>query len=88
MFSEYLKNKVQIHHSHVTCEIIGYSHSYCCQKIRENFFKITVVAHNLFRFNFFFLPKGLRAGVWWTKDIKIGGKNPTDITFANIGNQF
>ena len=25
---------------------------------------------------------GLRAGVWKTKDIVIGGKNPTDINFA------
>ena len=59
-------------------EIIGYSHSYCNQKNRENYFKILVVAHSLFRFNFFFLLKGLKAGVWRTKDIKIGGKNPTD----------
>ena len=31
--------------------------------------------------------KGLRAGVWRTKDINISGKNSTDISFANIGNQ-
>ena len=31
--------------------------------------------------------KGLRAGVWRTKDLNIGGKNPTDTSFANIGNQ-
>ena len=31
--------------------------------------------------------KGLRAGVWRTRDIKIGGKNPTNINFANTGNQ-
>ena len=33
----------------------------------------------------FFLVKGVRASVWKTKDIVIGGKNPTD--FAHIGNQ-
>ena len=27
------------------------------------------------------------AGVWRTRDVNIGGKNPTDIYFANIGNQ-
>ena len=26
----------------------------------------------------FFLLKGLRAGVWGTRDLNIGGKNPTD----------
>ena len=31
--------------------------------------------------------KGLRAEVWRTRDIKIGGKNATNINFANIGNQ-
>ena len=30
--------------------------------------------------------KRLRAGVWRTRDISIGGKNPTNINFANIGN--
>ena len=36
---------------------------------------------------FFFLLKGLKTGVWRTRDINIGGKNPTDISFANISNQ-
>ena len=31
--------------------------------------------------------KGLRAGVWKTKGISIGGKNPTNINFANIRNK-
>ena len=31
--------------------------------------------------------KGLRAGVWKTRDVVIRGKNPTDINFAHIGNQ-
>ena len=29
----------------------------------------------------------MRAGSWRTRDISIGGRNPTDINFANIGNQ-
>lgn len=36
---------------------------------------------------FFFLVKGIRASVWKTRDIVIRGKNPTDISFAHIGNQ-
>ena len=31
--------------------------------------------------------KGLRASVWKTRDMVVGGKNPTDISFAYIGNQ-
>lgn len=41
----------------------------------------------MFRFDFFLLAKGLRAGVWKTKDIVIGGKNPTEINFASIAQQ-
>ena len=36
---------------------------------------------------FFFLLKGLRSGIWRTRDITIAGKNPTDISFATIGKQ-
>ena len=48
---------------------------------------IRVVAHNLFRFDFFFLMKGLRVSVWQTRDILMGGKNLIDIKFTTIGNQ-
>ena len=84
-----MENTCCIHHSHVTGEIKGYAHSFCNEKPRENYFKIPLVAHNLFRFDFFFFftKEGLRSGVWRTKDITIGGKNPTDINFASIGNQ-
>ena len=33
------------------------------------------------------MVKGLRVGVWKTRDIVIGGKTSTDINFAHIGNQ-
>ena len=48
--------------------------------------KLSVVADNLFRFDFFLL-KGKTAGVWKTKDISIGGKNPTNVNFARMGEQ-
>ena len=53
-----MNNKTHIDHSHVNAGIIGYSYSYCNQKVRENKSKINVIAHNLFRFDFFFLLKG------------------------------
>ena len=82
-----MENTYCIHHSHVTGKIKGYVYSFCIEKARENYFQIPVVAHNLLRFNFFFLLKGLRSGGWRTRDITIGGKNPTNKNFASIGNQ-
>ena len=55
--------------------------------MRENYYNIPVIAHNQFRFDFFLFLKGLRATVWETTDIQIGGQNPTDINFAIIQNQ-
>ena len=48
---------------------------------------MSVIAHNLFQFDFFFLLNSLRSGVWRTKDISIIGKNPSDINFASIRKQ-
>ena len=53
-----MRNKTHIHHSHISGEIIGYTHSYCKYKVRKNRAKISVLAHNLFRFDFFFLLEG------------------------------
>ena len=82
-----MRNKTHIHHSLVSGKIIGYAHSYCNYKVRENKPKLSIIAHNLFRFDFFFLLKGLRAAVWKTRDITIRGTNPTNISFTMIGNQ-
>ena len=81
-----INNKVHIHHFHINGGIIDYAHSYCNEKVREYKSEIRVIAHNLFRLDFFFLLKGIRARVWQTKDI-FRGKNPTNICFASIGNQ-
>ena len=50
-------NQLAIHHSHVTEKIIGYAHKYCNLQIRENYYMIPVIAHNQFRFDFFFIFK-------------------------------
>ena len=76
-----------MHHSQYTGNIIGYSHSYCNFKVRENREKISVNTHNLFRFDFFLLLKGMKTDSQRTRDISIGFKDPTDTNFANIGNQ-
>ena len=41
-----------IHHLHITGEIICYVHSFCNQKVRQNKNQISVIAHNLFGFDF------------------------------------
>ena len=82
-----LNNTSCIHHSHITGEIAGHVHTFCNEKFRENYYSIPVVAHNLFRFDFFIFMKGTRPSAWHTTDFNIGGKNPTDINFASTGNQ-
>ena len=63
-----MTSKNHLHHSHISNETIGYAHSFCNAKVRENKYKITVITHTLFRFDFFFPLKGLRARVWRTRD--------------------
>ena len=48
-------------------------------KNSENYFTIPVLAHNQFRFDFFFFKKGIKPSIWETKQISIGGKNATAI---------
>ena len=43
-----------IHHSHITDEVTGYGHSFCNKEVRENKNQISLIAHNLFGFDFFF----------------------------------
>ena len=80
-------SKNVIHHSHITGDIIGYAHSFCNLKVRENKNQISVIAHNLFGFDFFFFLKGLKLGSWRTRNISIGGTNLVNINLANIANQ-
>ena len=80
-------DKHVIHHSHITGEIIGYTHEVCNRRVRENKSNISATAHNLFGFDFFFLLKGIKVSVWKTTNLSIGGSNLTNINFANIGEQ-
>ena len=48
-------SKNVIHHLHITGDIIGCAHSFRNLKVRENKSQISVIAHNLFDFDFFFL---------------------------------
>ena len=68
-FKGLMYSKTNIHHSHITGEIIGYSYSYCNLKVRQNKDKVRMIAHNLFRFNVFFFLKGIRASSWRTREV-------------------
>ena len=78
---------VVLHHSHINGKIFGYAHDVCTQKVKESRSPIPVIAHNLFKFDFFCVLKGLRLCVWRTKNISKGGRNLTDIQYANISDQ-
>ena len=78
--------KIHLHHSHITGEIKGYSHDFCNWIVRENRDVVSCIAHNFFKFDFYFFLKNIRISVWKTKDINVGGKNLTDINFASIDN--
>ena len=80
-------SKNVIHHSHITGEITDYMHSFCNQKVRENKNQISVIAYNLFGFELSFFFKGLKLGVWRTRNLSVGGTNLTNINFANISDQ-
>ena len=78
--------KIHLHHSHVTGHVKGYAHDFCNWTVRENHDVVPCIAHNFFKFDMFFLLKGIRLSVWRTDDIHIGGNNMVDINYAQIDN--
>ena len=56
--SSLIYNKNVIHHSHKIGDIIECAHSFCNLKVMENKNQISVIAHNLFGFDFFFFLFG------------------------------
>ena len=81
-----INGKTHLHHSHVTGEVKGYVHDFCNWTVRENNDVVPCIAHNFFKFDMFFLLKGIRLSVWRTDDINIGGNNMVDINYAQIDN--
>ena len=77
-----IKGKVHLHHSHMTGEILGYSHDFCNTiAIEETRSKIPFVAHNFFGFNIFYFLKTFIASAWCSKQLNIG----THLTHVNFG---
>ena len=81
-----INGKIHLHHSHVTGEVKGYAHDFCNLTVRENYDVVPCIAHNFFRFDMFFLLKGIRLSVWRTDELNIGGNHMVDINYAQIDN--
>ena len=79
---------IWVHHLHVSGNIYGCAHDFCNRKVKELCNQpISVFAHNLFRFDFFFVLKGLRFSVWRTKDLNMGGKGIRNMSYATMADQ-
>ena len=72
--------KIHLHHSHITGEIIGYTHDFCNKKVIElEKQEIPCIAHNLFGFDFWFFMKGFSTMSWCSKELSAGGTNLTNL---------
>ena len=74
--------KIHPHHSDATGEILGYALGFCNLKVGENQSSFSCWAYTFFKFDMFFLLKGIRFSVWNTKDLNIGENGL--INFASL----
>ena len=83
-----IKGKVHLHHSHMTEEILGYSHDFCNTAVIEKSKpEIPFVAHNFFGFDIFYFLKTFIASAWCSKKINIGSTNLTHVNYSVIDNE-
>ena len=80
-----ITQKLHLHHSHITGEIIGYAHDFCNRKVVElEKQEILCIAHNLFGFDFWFFMKGFSTTSWCSKELSSGGTNLSNLNFGNL----
>ena len=80
-----ITQKIHLHYSHITGEIIGYTHDFCNNKVIElEKQEIPCIAHNLFGFDFWFFMKGFSTTSWCSKELSAGGTNLTNLNFGNL----
>ena len=83
-----IKGKIHLHHSHMTGEILGYSHDFCNTSVIEKTrSEILFVAHNFFGFDVFYFLKTYIASSWCSKKLNIGGTNLTHVNYGIINNE-
>ena len=80
-----ITQKIHLHHSHITGQIIGYSHDFCNTKVIElENPEIPCIAHNLFGFDYCFFMKGYSTTSWCSSQLTAGGTNLTNLNFSNL----
>ena len=80
-----ITQKLHLHHSHITGQIIGYAHDFCNRKVIESEKQqIPCIAHNLFGFDFWFFMKGFSTRSWCSKELSAGGTNLTNLNFSSL----
>ena len=80
-----IKQKLHLHHSHITGEIHGYTHDFCNKRVLElENPEIPCIAHNLFGFDFWFFMKSFSTTAWRSKELSAGGTNLTNLNFSSI----
>ena len=83
-----IRGKVHLHHSHITGNIICYSHDFCNMAFVEKCTsEIPFIAHNFFGFDLFYFIKTYIATTWCSKELNIGGNHLTHANFGNISNE-
>ena len=83
-----IKQKLHIHHSHITGQIFRYTHDFCNKRVVElQNPEIPCIAHNLFGFDFWFFMKGYSTTAWQSKNLNCGGGNLTNLNFASISGE-
>ena len=83
-----IRGKVNLHHSHITGEIISYAHHFCNSILmeRENS-EISFIAHTSYGFDLFYFIKAYIACAWESKELNIGGNNLTHANYGNISSE-
>ena len=83
-----IKGKVHLHHSHITGQILGYSHDFCNTSVIEKATsEIPFVGHNFFGFDIFYCLKTYIASAWCSEKINIGSTSLTHINYGVIDNE-
>ena len=85
---QFFKGKVHLHHSHITGEIIGYTHDFCDTRVIEKSNgEIPFIAHNFFGFDLFYFLKTYVAAAWCTKEVNNGVNHLTRANYGNINDE-
>ena len=65
-----IKDKYNLHHSHITGNIVGYAHDFCnATYVEKSTGEIPFIAHKFFGFDLFYVLKTYTASAWCSKEL-------------------